>query len=68
MLFRSLISFGADGSYIMNLSKAERNEELNRLFAFTDDCFVEIGKILFAQRSPELACLKIIGFPKVALN
>jgi len=63
-----LISFGADGSYIMNLSKAERNDELNRLFAFTDDCFVEIGKILFAQRSPELACLKIMGFPKVSLN
>ncbi|MBL0065918.1 MAG: hypothetical protein IPP38_13085 [Bacteroidetes bacterium] len=63
-----IISFGVDGSYIMNLSKSERNEELEKLFSFTDDCFEEVGKILFAQRSPELACLKVMGFSKSALN
>lgn len=63
-----IISFGVDGSYVMNLSKTERNEELEKLFSFTDDCFEEVGKILFAQRSPELACLKVMGFSKSALN
>lgn len=63
-----MITYGVDGSYIMNLSKSERNEEMNRLFLFVDECFEELGKVLFAQRSPELACLKVMGFSKSALN